>query len=561
MMAPFNHQNFTAFDAINISMLTVDTHFRILYANKKACELLLLNKTPYQLDNLFRYAKFIRNLPENDLRDTFSDSLEKQNTLALSEDVQLLNAENQLFSIDLTLSPFLDESQHTLGAILIFNDVSGTQVLSQKLLFQANHDELTGLSNRNLFLENLKNALSAGQSYNQKFALLFVDLDGFKKINDTLGHNYGDILLQQVAERLKKCIRDSDSLARLGGDEFTILLHQLEKNAQAARVADSILNELASPFNLMGIEASVSASIGIAHFPEDGSDKDTLLKNADSAMYHAKEHGKNNYQFYTSSINDKSLEKLRLSNDMRRAIELNEFELHYQPQYNVVENTMVGVEALLRWYHPVMGFVPPSDFIPLAEESSRIKNIGAWVLEEACKQIQIWKRHGLTPPPVAVNLSVNQIEPKLVNHILEILNEFKVHPKEIEFEITETIFAQDTKQILAILFELKSHDFNIALDDFGTGYSSLSYLGKMPIDIIKIDQSFIRDLDEKTNQSIVKTILAMGKELNKRVIAEGVQTNAQKDFLLENGCVFMQGFLFSKPIMPAKLTILMKQGI
>ena len=434
-----------------------------------------------------------------------------------------------------------------------------------QILHMAYYDNLTSLPNRVLFQDRLNQAIVQAERYGRRSAMLFLDIDNFKRINDTLGHRVGDLLLKAVAERLKESVRDSDSVARQhadiqnitvarqGGDEFTVLLSEVREPQDAARVAQRCLDRLSRPFLLDGHEVFITASIGIAIYEIDGKDIDSLLKNADAAMYHAKEQGKNNYQFYKQSMNATALEKLEFENDLRRALERKEFLLYYQPQIDVRTGTIVGMEALIRWQHPVRGLVSPADFIPLAEETGLIIPIGAWVLQTACAQNKAWQAAGLTPIPVSVNLSSRQFRQRdLVEAITEAVDTSGLEPGHLVLEITESVIMQEQEASSAMLRQLTTKGLRLAMDDFGTGYSSLGNLKRLPIYAIKIDRSFVMDITtDPDDAAITKAVIAMGHNLNLKVIAEGVETEEQLAFLYERGCHTIQGYLISRP-MPVK---------
>ena len=434
----------------------------------------------------------------------------------------------------------------------------------KRILQMAYYDNLTGLPNRALFHDRLNQSLAYNERYKGNSAVLFLDLDNFKRINDTLNHSVGDLLLKAVAERLTKHIRISDTVARqginaqsntfarLGGDEFTVLLSEINSPHDAVSTARRILHSLAMPFRLDGHEVFVSCSIGIAVYPFDGEDTDSLLKNADSAMYHAKDQGKNNFQFYKQSMNATAFERLTMENSLRKAVERNELLLYYQPRMDIRTGKIVATEALLRWNHPDKGLIAPADFIPLAEETGLIIPIGEWVLKTACAQNKAWQK--LDPRhkhlAVSVNLSGLQFKQEgFVKIIEKVLNDSSLKPEYLELEITESVIMKNAERIIAMFHELKEMGVKISMDDFGTGYSSFSYLKRFPLDVIKIDRSFIKDMSDKNEDgAIVKAIIAMAHTLQLRVIAEGVETEQHLEFLRELDCDEMQGYLLSTPL-------------
>jgi len=421
---------------------------------------------------------------------------------------------------------------------------------------QASHDQLTGLANRLLFNERLSLALANAHQNAEMLAVIFLDLDRFKNVNDTLGHPIGDLLLQGVSRRLTNCLRVGDSIARWGGDEFTVLLYNINSPEEATLICQKIIQSLSSPFDFDGVELYTKASLGIALAPYDGEDAETLLKNADAAMYKAKQRGRNNYQFYTQAIGSKVSEELNLENQLYKALKKSEFVLHYQPQINLNTGKIVGMEALVRWQHPERGLIFPDRFIPLAEETGFICQIDEWVMRAACLQNREWQLLGLPPMRIAVNLSCRQfLQPNTVQTIAEILSETELNPEYLEVEITETIAMTDVNFTVSVLQHLQEMGIHISLDDFGTGYSSLWSLKNLPLNNLKIDKSFVADLQEgSSGATIVKVAIALGQGLNLQVIAEGVETAEQLAFLQSLHCEIGQGYFFSKPIPAAAAT-------
>ena len=383
--------------------------------------------------------------------------------------------------------------------------------------------------------------------------MLFIDLDRFKIINDSLGHDAGDMLLVEIGGRLRRALRSSDVVARLGGDEFVVILEEAAERHEVERIAGELLSVLSQPLQLSGHECHTTASIGIAMYPADGADMQTLTKNADMAMYLAKEDGKNGFRFFTREIKAQSIERLTLESALRRALERDQFSLHYQPKVDMVSGQITGVEALLRWNHPELGIVSPGQFIPLAEETGLIVPIGRWVLKEACAQNMAWQRRGLRPVTMAVNLSPRQFaDPHLLHDVDEALLASGMSPVLLQLEVTESMVMRNVSRAIKVLDAIQSRGIRLAIDDFGTGYSSMSLMKQFPIDTIKIDRSFVRDLPvDSEDQAIAQAIISMGKALGMTVIAEGVETVEQEAFLRSHACDEMQGFLFSKPL-PAR---------
>jgi diguanylate cyclase (GGDEF)-like protein len=444
-------------------------------------------------------------------------------------------------------------------AILI-NNFKNTAERLQKMFhdiqYFAYYDSLTNLPNRVLFNQQLEAVLEKTKMYGQTSAVLFVDLDRFKVVNDTLGHGHGDLLLQIVAQRLRNCIESNDILSRMGGDEFTAVLSNINRE-QTAALAQRMLDAFSQPIDISGHEVFITPSIGISLFPDDGLDHQTLIKNADQAMYAAKDKGKNKYQFYASEMNETSSHKMNVETMMHKALDNHEFELYYQPKIHIETGVLTGLEALIRWRHPEKGWITPIDFIPIAEDTGLINPIGEWVLRTACAQNKAWQDAGYPSVSVSVNLSVRQMkEQSLVHLITQVLRETGLDPQYLELEITENISMHNMNDVLSTLHEIKRLGVKIAMDDFGTGYSSLSYLKKFPIDHLKIDQSFIRDIQlNQEDHSIVKAIIAMAHSLGMIVIAEGVETEAQSALLREMKCNEIQGYFISKPFPPENFSL------
>ncbi|MCG5513638.1 EAL domain-containing protein [Ectothiorhodospira shaposhnikovii] len=450
----------------------------------------------------------------------------------------------------LTISVVRDDQGEISHYVGVFSDIGQVKEAQRQLELMAHFDPLTGLANRALFKDRLNHSLRRAKRQGNTLALLFIDLDRFKTINDTLGHNQGDLLLQTVAKRMADNVRASDTLARLGGDEFVLLLENDATMSNIQTLCQKILTVLSVPVRLDEHEVVVTASIGVAIYPEDGRDADTLLKHADLAMYQAKSDGRNDYHFFAPNLSAGVLEKLKLEAALRGACSHNELILHYQPQIDLNTRHLQGVEALVRWLHPGLGMTSPADFIPLAEDIGIIGEIGNWVLREACRQMHQWRRDGLHIPQVAVNLSVQQLEREnLVIQVREALRDFDLPAQCLELEVTESLIMRAPEKTLSALQELKSLGVKLAVDDFGIGYSCLSYLKRLPLDRIKIDQSFVRDVGRDTNdETIVRAIIGLGKSLGLETVAEGIEEARQVSFLLREGCLSGQGYLFGMPL-------------
>jgi diguanylate cyclase (GGDEF)-like protein/PAS domain S-box-containing protein len=426
---------------------------------------------------------------------------------------------------------------------------------------QANYDSLTGLANRSLLNDRLQQAIYTAATYGARLAVVFVDLDRFKYVNDTLGHDVGDRLLQVMAERLTAAVAETDTVARLGGDEFVLLLHGQAGPDTVATVLEHLLPKIAAPLRYGQSDLAVTCSVGVALYPDDGSDSATLLKHADSAMYRAKEQGRNNFQFFTEDLNRAIKERFQLESQLRRALERGQFELYYQPRVELATRSVIGVEALLRWHVPGRGMVSPATFIPVAEEIGLIDEISDWVLRTACAQNKRWQDAGL-PCVVSVNISPQQFRGDgLVASIAEVLNEAGLDPGALEIEITESTVMHAGERMVEMLHELKRFGVHIAVDDFGTGYSSLSYLKRFPVDRLKIDRSFVQHIADADDAVIVRAIIALGHNLGLRVLAEGVETEEQIEFLRINGCDELQGYRISKPVSAWQMTKLLAKSV
>jgi diguanylate cyclase (GGDEF)-like protein/PAS domain S-box-containing protein len=456
----------------------------------------------------------------------------------------------ELYPEWLTISAVRDSDQQITHFVGVFADISSLKHAQANLDHQAHHDPLTGLPNRMLFEARLHAALEDARLDKRMDAVLFIDLDRFKHINDSLGHPVGDQLLKSIATRLKSHLRDIDTVARLGGDEFIILLPGLQQDDDAELVANKLLDCFSLPFQFDEQELFISASIGISRYPDDGDDVATLVKNADAAMYRSKARGRNRVELYTRDLTFQATERMALERELRRAIELEQLQLYYQPKRSLSSNRLIGAEALLRWHHPVFGEIPPDRFIPLAEETGLIISLGDWVLRQACWQMQQWLEQHAPFGPLSVNLTGVQLrQPHLLARISSLLEDHNLAPALLQLEITESFIMNQAEEALRLLHQLKSLGIQLAIDDFGTGYSSLSYLKRLPVDTLKIDQSFVRGLPGDGNDvAIVRAIIALGRSMQLTVIAEGVETTAQELFLAAEGCEQIQGFVISRPI-------------
>jgi diguanylate cyclase (GGDEF)-like protein/PAS domain S-box-containing protein len=479
--------------------------------------------------------------------------LHSNETEAVPRSSILIRRDGSEAAVEDTWAPMHDSDGKTVGAVLVLHDISAVQAMSKRMAHIAQHDALTDLPNRFLLNDRLTQAISLALRHATRCALLFLDLDRFKHVNDTLGHHTGDRLLQEITARLKRCcVHDTDTISRHGGDEFIILLQEVSDSVDAARTAARILKAITDPYFIEGHEIHISGSIGISVCPEDGEDAETIIKHAEAAMYQAKSQGRNNYQFFTRHINERTLQRFALERNLRRAIAREESALYYQPKFSIADRRVIGAEALIRWNTHQDGMVPPTQFIPVAEESGLIIPIGEWVLRKACEQNRAWQDAGYPPIPVSVNVSAVQFREKhFLDMVARVLKETGLEPRYLELELTESVTMQDLELTVSLLESLKRMGVSLSIDDFGTGYSSLSYLKRFPIDTLKIDRSFVQDVTtDPDSAAIIGAIIGMAKSLKQQVIAEGVETREQFEFLRWQGCDGIQGYFFSQPLAP-----------
>ncbi|MBF0266373.1 MAG: EAL domain-containing protein [Gammaproteobacteria bacterium] len=452
-----------------------------------------------------------------------------------------------------------DDQGHFYFYVGKFSDLTTIKDTQTRLHFLAHFDVLTQLPNRTLFNDRLSQAIMTAERSKNKVVLFFMDLDGFKDINDSLGHDSGDILLQQVAKRLLSTVRKMDTVSRLGGDEFTIIANDIVNTDQIITLAEKILNALSEPFIIDKRKFFIGASIGISTFPDDAINGSDLVQYADTAMYQAKENGKNQFCFYTQRMGDMASERMQLEHELNVAIEQNQLVLHYQPQYHIETGDISGMEALVRWYHPQRGLILPTEFIPEAEKTNLILLLGEWVLNSACAQAQKWLQAGKENIQIAINISAKQFQqPGFDEEIKQLLLKHDIAGDNIELEITEKSLITDIDKVLSTLHNLKAMGISIAIDDFGTGYSSMNYLKRLPLDVLKIDRSFIKDIDiESVDEAIIKSILALAQGLNLKVVAEGIETQFQRELLSQLKCNYAQGFLYNKAITVEEISMVL----
>jgi len=532
-----------ALAAIGIAHVEEDGRFR--YVNPQLCAML---GYPEQ-ELLAMTVKEISHLGDANLTDDLRDQLRSGAIQSFKMEKRYLRKDGSSIWVGLTIACKRDRNGACLYDISVVEDISSRKRAEERIQYLATHDGLTGLPNRLMFMQLLGLSIETARRYGRQLAVLFIDLDRFKIINDTLGHEAGDVLLREISVRLRECLRAADVVARLGGDEFVVLLQEVDPE-RAASVARDILAVVMKPVVILGQECRVTASIGVCLHPDSGQDDQAIMKNADMAMYLAKEEGKNNFQFFTSGMKPQSIERLSLESNLRRALELDEFSLHYQAKVNFKSGAITGVEALLRWYNPELGSVPPTRFIPLAEDTGLIVPIGAWVLRTACAQSVAWQKQGLPPVCLSVNLSMRQLNDEgLLSEIERVLAETGLAPELLELEVTESTIMHNAERAVRVLTAIKNLGVRLAIDDFGTGYSSLAHLKRFPIDTLKVDRSFIREVpNDAEDRAIAEAIIAMGKTLSLTVVAEGVETPEQQAFLSDRHCDEMQGYYFSTPV-------------
>jgi len=534
------------FSSVNDGIIIYDVEtLHIVDANEKACTLFGFDRGNMLLLKLKDFGTGEVPYTERESLIWFQKAIRGETPLY---DWKIKNIQGQKIDLEVSLKHIKLGGKYRI--LTVVRDISEREFAKEQIYHLVNFDDLTKLPNRTLFNDRLHIALAHAKRNGEKLAVLFFDLDRFKTINDSLGYHIGDVILQEVAERLKLCIRDEDTLCRRGADEFVIILTDIEKTSNITKIVSRMAATLSMPCIVGDVELRITSSIGITSYPDNGHTPEILIRNAEIAMHHAKENGRNNYQFFTESLNDVVTERLSLENSLRLAIERNEFVLYYQPQVNIRTNKLIGVEALIRWNHPQKGLIPPAKFIPIAEETGLIIPIGEWVLREVCRQHLSWIDFGLPPIQIAVNVSAIQFQEKQFLLTLQgIINNYKIDPAYLELELTEGIIMKDANSAIKELHCLKVLGVKLSIDDFGTGYSSLQYLSQIPIDKLKIDQSFIRAMDnDPLSFAIVETIISLAEKLQIGVIAEGVETKEGVKRIGQCGCDEVQGYYFSKPL-------------
>jgi diguanylate cyclase (GGDEF)-like protein/PAS domain S-box-containing protein len=537
-------------NSIGDAVVSTDVAGRVTYLNVVAEDLTGWSRNEAAGHPLEEVLQIIDATTRQATQNTTMLAIRADKALALPPNCVLIRRDGIEAAIEDSTAPIHDRRGAVTGAVMVFKDVSMARAMARKMTHLAQHDSLTNLPNRVLLSDRLREAIILSGRHQRKLSVLFLDLDRFKHVNDSMGHGVGDRLLQSVARRLFSCVRSSDTVGRQGGDEFVVLLWEVRRAEDAAVTAAKILEALREPHLIDGHELYVSGSIGIVTYPDDGADAETLMKKADLAMYYAKESGRDGYQFFKPAMNARAVERQSLEDSLRYAIERRELVLHYQPKVDLKSGGIIGAEALIRWRHPQRGLVPPGQFVTIAEDSGLIVPIGRWVLREACRQARAWQTAGLPPLCVAINISPVELRaPGFVAGVRAILKETGLEPRYLELELTETVLIEDSRSVADVLEELKDIGVLLALDDFGTGYSSLSHLKRFPIDTLKIDQSFVRDLTvDEDDAGIVTAVIGMGKSLQMRVVAEGVETREQLEILQQHGCPQGQGYYFCRPV-------------
>jgi diguanylate cyclase (GGDEF)-like protein/PAS domain S-box-containing protein len=550
-------------NSIGDAVLCTDISGNITYLNLVAETMTGWRREEATGQPLAEVFRIIDGATRKTARDPMEMAVEENRTVGLTVNCILIRRDGFESAIEDSAAPIHDRAGRVIGAVIVFHDVSAARAMSLQMTYSAQHDLVTNLPNRLLLNDRISQAIALAHRQHRPIAVIFLDLDRFKYINDSLGHATGDKLLQSVSKRLLASVRRSDTVSRQGGDEFVILLSEITYPEDAAASAKKILLSLSAPHSIGNQDLHIDGSIGISVYPDDGEDAETLIQNADTAMYHVKETGRNNFQFFKVDMNLKAVERQSLEGSLRRALEREEFLLHYQPKVNLDTGEITGVEALVRWQQPDRGLVPPSQFVPVAEDCGLILPIGRWVLREACRQARSWQDAGLPPLPIAVNVSAVEFRDEgFVQSVRTILAETGLEARYLELELTEGVLMDDAESTASVLQELKMMGVHLAVDDFGTGYSSLSYLRHFPIDVLKIDQSFVSQITADPDDStIVSAIINMGKSLKHLVVAEGIETQLQRAYLQTQQCAQGQGYLFSRPLAAAQFAQLLQSGI
>jgi diguanylate cyclase (GGDEF)-like protein/PAS domain S-box-containing protein len=538
--------------SIGDGVIATSIEGRVTYMNQVAEQMVGLSQYKAKGQLLEQVLKLVDEISQHSHADFLRQALKDKRSVAMPSPAMLLQTNGAPCVIEGMLTPIQGGQAGTIGMVIVFHDISDRQHLIRQLEFQSTHDHLTHLPNRLLLCDRIVQAIAQARRHIEQVALLFLDLDRFKTINDSLGHQVGDQLLKLVAERLSSVIRETDTVCRLGGDEFVLLVAEIEQHEFISQVAEKVLNVLRAPFHVSGYVLSISASIGISLYPDDAADVDVLLKHADLAMYQAKSRGRNNFQFFDATMDLRAARRLSLESSLRAALEREELQLYYQPKLDLISHRVVGFEALIRWHSHEHGAVPPDRFIPIAEETGLIMPIGEWVIDETCRQIAQWRAEGYDDMPVAINISLIQLtRTDLENTLVGHLHKHGIPSRLIELEFTESVLLQDFETAMDALQSLRRLGFTLTIDDFGVGYSSLNYLNRFPINVLKIDRSFVTSACEDQDAAIiVQAVVNLSHDLKLSVIAEGCETVEQLDYLKRIACDQVQGYLISRP-MPA----------
>lgn len=550
-------------NSIGDAVMTIDTSGHVTYLNVVAEKLTGWTRTEAAGRPVEEVFRIVNSTTRETATNPMEEAIRENKAVGLTADCILIRRDGVETAIEDSIAPIHDRRGDVTGAVMVFHDVGLGQTMSLKMSHLAQHDSLTELPNRLLFNDRLAQAMASARRHHGKLAVLFLDLDHFKVINDSRGHQIGDCLLQSVARRLLTCVRGADTISRQGGDEFVILLSEIAHALDAGVCAEKILAALSLPHYIDQHALQVTASIGIVTYPDDGADVEALLKHADVAMYAAKKGGRGNYQFFQPEMNTHVVERQSLERGLHQALERGEFELHYQPIVSMEKNSVTGIEALIRWRHPQRGLIAPTQFVSIAEELGLIVPIGQWVLREACRQSRVWQQAGLPPVRIAINISAVELRHKdFVAGVRSTLSQSGLDPRCLELELTEAFLMQDKTLTATVLQGLKDVGVQLALDDFGTGYCSLNQLKHLPIDTLKIDQSFVHNLTSNADDdTIVSAVIGMGLGLRLRIVAEGVETAAQLDFLRQHRCPEGQGYYFQRPATGADIVCFLKRAV
>jgi diguanylate cyclase (GGDEF)-like protein/PAS domain S-box-containing protein len=546
-------------NSIGDAVLSTDGNWRVTFLNPVAEKLIGWTIAEAAGQELSEVFQVIDATTRDRIVPCLEFEVEKGRTIILPPNCVLVRRDGHESPIEDSAAPIHDRGGHVAGMVVVFHDVSEVQAMAQRMTHIVEHDILTSLPNRTLFDDRLEQGIALAQRYSRRLAVLFIDLDHFKHVNDSVGHLIGDRLLRAVAMRITPCVRSSDTVSRQGGDEFMVLLSEVTHAGDAALIADKIRLAVLEPYTIANHLLHLTTSIGVSVYPDDGADPETLIQCADTAMYHAKEKGRNNSQFFKDEMNFHAAERQIITGDLRHALARGEFVLEYQPKVNLVSGAITGIEALIRWQHPSRGILPPLQFIQIAEDCGVIVQIGQWALREACVQAQTWLAAGLKFGTMAVNISAVEFRnDRFFDGVCDILDSTGLEPRYLELELTETAVMRNFEATSVVLKSLSAMGIRIAVDDFGTGYSNLSYLKRFPINTLKLDKSFVHDIPQSANiATIVRSVIQMGQSLDLRVVAEGVENAQQLKFLQAYDCAEGQGYYFSKPVDPSECQALL----